>query len=200
LSDPAIAFTMYLGVSGTHGGWNQPPYGGGDCLGYIPTRDGILNSPGDPAKPLLKVTIDGIKDGTSNTLMVGERPPSVDLNFGWWFAGAGYDGSSSRGTAGTGDVLLGSRDSEMACSGTITDGQGNAVTSCSQANVGFKPGTINNPCDQTHFWSFHSGGANFLNGDGSVRFLNYSVDPNASMTSVFVYLCTRDGGEVVTLP
>ena len=31
-----IAFTMYLGVLGTHGGWNQPPYGGGGSLGYIP--------------------------------------------------------------------------------------------------------------------------------------------------------------------
>jgi hypothetical protein len=28
-----------------------------------------------------------IADGTSNTLMVGERPPSRDLWYGWWFAG-----------------------------------------------------------------------------------------------------------------
>jgi prepilin-type processing-associated H-X9-DG protein len=122
------------------------------------------------------------------------------LYYGWWFAGAGYDGSSSRGTAGTGDVLLGARDSEMACDGAITDGNGNSLSNCPQGNVGLKPGNINNPCDQTHFWSFHSGGANFLNGDGSVRFLNYNIDPDASMTSVFVALCTRDGGEAVTLP
>jgi prepilin-type N-terminal cleavage/methylation domain-containing protein/prepilin-type processing-associated H-X9-DG protein len=195
--DVDIAFTGYLGVLGTHGGWNQPPYGGGDALGYIPTRDGILNSSGDPAKPLLKVRILDITDGTSNTMMVGERPPSKDLNYGWWFAGAGYDGSSSRGTGGTMDVLLGSRDREA--SFNILDYDGTSV-SCPQTNVGLKPGDINNPCHQTHFWSFHTGGANFLRGDGSVIFLNYSIDPGSGDHDLFVALCTRNGGEAVTMP
>jgi hypothetical protein len=30
-----------------------------------------------------------ITDGLSNTLMVGERPPSSDFQYGWWYAGAG---------------------------------------------------------------------------------------------------------------
>ena len=192
-----IAFTMYLGVHGTHGGWNQPPYGGGGALGYTPTRNGILNSCGDPVKPLLKVKILDITDGSSNTLMVGERPPSIDLNYGWWFAGAGYDGSSIRGTAGTMDVLLGSRDREATFN--ITDYNGNPVT-CAQTFVGLKQGDIINPCHQAHFWSFHSGGANFLLGDGSVRFLSYSIDPGSGDTDLFVALCTRNGGEVGILP
>ena len=33
----------------------------------------MLNSCGDPAKPLLKITMMDVTDGTSNTLMVGER-------------------------------------------------------------------------------------------------------------------------------
>jgi prepilin-type N-terminal cleavage/methylation domain-containing protein len=32
-----------------------------------------------------------ISDGTSNTLLVGERPPSTDERFGWWYAGWGQN-------------------------------------------------------------------------------------------------------------
>jgi len=192
-----IAFTMYLGVQGTHGGWNQPPYGGGGDLGYIPTRDGVLNSPGDPALPLMTVRVTDIADGTSNTLMVGERPPSKDLNYGWWFSGAGYDGSSVRGTGGTMDVILGSRDKEATFN--ISDYNGNAV-SCPQNNVGLKPGDINDPCHQSHFWSFHSGGSNFLRADASVIFLTYGIDPGSGPNDLFVALCTRNGGEATTMP
>lgn len=34
-----------------------------------------------------KVRIGDIYDGTSNTFIVGERPPSAQGNFGWWYAG-----------------------------------------------------------------------------------------------------------------
>ena len=37
-----------------------------------------------------RVKMAGVTDGTSNTLLLGERPPSKSLFFGWWFAGAGY--------------------------------------------------------------------------------------------------------------
>jgi prepilin-type processing-associated H-X9-DG protein len=45
-----------------------------------------------------------------------------------------------------------------------------------------------------HFWSPHSGGANFLFADGSVRLLRYGADPILSA------LATRAGGEVMTVP
>ena len=67
---PWHALTSYLGVEGT----NQR------------SRDGVLylNS---------SVRFAEITDGLSNTLLVGERPPSVDFYVGWWYAGAGqYDG------------------------------------------------------------------------------------------------------------
>jgi prepilin-type processing-associated H-X9-DG protein len=43
------------------------------------------------------------------------------------------------------------------------------------------------------FWSLHPGGCNFLFCDGSVRFIKETVNPR-----VFSYLSTRAGGEVVS--
>ncbi len=151
-----IAFTAYLGVSGIRGD-NET---GSDKSGSLFWRS--------------KVRITDIKDGTSNTFLVGERPPSKDLYYGWWFAGAGYDGS------GTGDVVLGARDVRYA-----------VAIGCPTSKVGFQPGNLRDNCDQAHFWSLHDGGANWLMGDASVRFTTYAAD------SQLPALCTRDGGEVI---
>jgi len=43
--------------------------------------------------------------------------------------------------------------------------------------------------------SFHASGANFVLGDGSVRFLSDDLDPN-----VFVASASRNGDEQATLP
>jgi prepilin-type N-terminal cleavage/methylation domain-containing protein/prepilin-type processing-associated H-X9-DG protein len=113
-------------------------------------------------------------DGTSNTAMVGERPPSADMEYGWWFAGAGYDGS------GTGDVVLGARENGYA-----------AALGCPASKVGLQPGGVNTTCDQVHFWSFHTGGANFLMADGHVRFVTYAGN------AVLPAMCSYKGGESV---
>ncbi len=115
-----------------------------------------------------------ITDGTSNTILVGERPPSVDLIYGWWFAGAGWDGS------GVGDVVLGAREYGYA-----------SAMGCSAAYVGLQPGTIQNPCDQVHFWSMHTSGANFLMADGSARFVKYGGN------TILPQMATIAGGEAV---
>ena len=60
---------------------------------------------------------------------------------------------------------------------------------------------------QYGFRSFHPGGANFLFGDGSVKFLKASIDmgapswdPSGIANNIGVYrkLSTRTGGEVIT--
>jgi prepilin-type N-terminal cleavage/methylation domain-containing protein len=176
-----IAFTEYEGMAAFRQPW-----------AYM----GSLHTPAEKSDGVLyfrsKVRVTDITDGTSNTFLVGERPPSVDLYYGWWFAGAGYDGS------GRGDVVLGPREYDYAASITASDG----ATPCNAAYppnglVGFQPGTIQNPCDQTHFWSQHTGGANFLRGDASVRFVSYAVDNATNPTSTFTALCTRNEGEVI---
>jgi prepilin-type N-terminal cleavage/methylation domain-containing protein/prepilin-type processing-associated H-X9-DG protein len=151
-----VAFTSYLGVSGSPSGDFAHKPGNGILYWTSKTR-------------LLQIT-----DGTSNTVMVGERPPSIDLYYGWWFAGAGYDGS------GTGDVVLGSTETGYA-----------AALGCPASKAAFQDGDVHNSCDQVHFWSLHTGGSNFCLGDGSVRWISYAS------ANVFPALCTKDGGDEV---
>ena len=121
-----------------------------------------------------QIRLTDIVDGTSNTFLAGERPPSSNLWYGWWFAGAGYDGS------GVGDVLLGSLETNYA-----------SALGCAGSYVQFQAGNLNNYCDQAHWWSPHIGGANFSMCDGSSRFINYNS------ASVLPGLATRNGSEVI---
>lgn len=148
-------YTFYLGVEGT----NQK------------ANDGVLYLDS-------KVRLSEIADGTSNTLMVGERPPSADGVLGWWYAGWGQakDGSA--------EMILGAR--EIATHYSLKN--------CPPDSNRFRPGRRDKQCDALHFWSLHFHGTHFLFADGSVRFLNYSAD------NILPALATRAGGEAVTLP
>jgi prepilin-type N-terminal cleavage/methylation domain-containing protein/prepilin-type processing-associated H-X9-DG protein len=181
-----VAFTGYLAVSGPDMySWSKDP----SLSFYGRQTRGILVSTNkfDPAISNREVPVSNrgihinhIQDGSSNTLMVGERPPSADLVFGWWFAGAGYD------AAGAADVNMGVREiAEPGLSG---------YPDCPRGPYNFRAGNINNNCDMFHFWSFHVGGSNFVMGDGSVRFIAYSADP------VMPAMSTIAGGEVFTAP
>jgi prepilin-type N-terminal cleavage/methylation domain-containing protein/prepilin-type processing-associated H-X9-DG protein len=118
-----------------------------------------------------------ITDGTSNTLAVGERPPSSDGTLGWWYAGWGLY------REGTADLHLGVRELNLA----------RRLRGCPRGPYHFATGNLDNKCDALHFWSLHPGGAHFLFADGSVRFLSYSAD------SILPALATRAGGEAVSL-
>jgi len=149
------AFTSYFGVEGT----NQ----------FL--KDGTLFLDSN-------IRFSDISDGTSNTLLAGERPASsADERYGWWYAGIGQN------REGSADMVLGVREVRF----------GNLDYGCVRGPYHFGPGRTTNPCDLLHFWSLHAGGgANFLFADGTVRFLSYSADP------MMPALATRAGGEPIS--
>jgi prepilin-type N-terminal cleavage/methylation domain-containing protein/prepilin-type processing-associated H-X9-DG protein len=156
-----VASTSYLGVNGTD--WEK--------------RDGVFFL--DSA-----IRFADIGDGTSNTLMIGERPASPDFWYGWWYAGFGQQGTGSC------DMLLGVRERKAPPLPGVTT----YLEDCPDGPYQFEAGKHGRQCDTLHFWSYHPGGAVFALCDGSVRLISY--DANEIMPA----LATRDGGETVVVP
>jgi prepilin-type processing-associated H-X9-DG protein len=161
-----FATTDYVAIIG----WDY--YSGSNLPGspaYTIDKQGIMT----PWHPGVRFT--DVTDGLSNTLLIGERPPGADLDWGWWVNGGN-------------DVMAGVANVHRQYS---TDQNGNP---CPPPPYYFKPpeqGGVANPCSNNHLYSMHTGGANFAFGDGSVRFISYSA------SQVLLALSTYAGGEVV---
>jgi prepilin-type N-terminal cleavage/methylation domain-containing protein/prepilin-type processing-associated H-X9-DG protein len=172
-----IQFTAYLGCNGiNHRASAQNGTKATNTAQWGALVPVAVISP-NSSKP--GTTIGDITDGTSNTFLVGERTMSHSQEFGWGYAGWGVSGNSDC------DTLMGVNELNDGGSGTESD-------SCPAGPYAFTPGDLNNPCDQFHFWSLHTAGANFLFADGSVHFLPYGTN-----NTVMQALGTRAGGEVV---
>jgi prepilin-type processing-associated H-X9-DG protein len=149
-----VALTSYVGVLGTD----------------FVARDGILYF--DSA-----VSMGQITDGNAHTVLIGERPPTSDCYYGWWYTGYGQAGSGSP------DMLLGVRERNM-----VYDA---ALPPCDSGPYHFQPGRLDDDSHRFHFWSLHSGGAHFAFADASVHFLRYASD------AILPALATRGGGDSV---
>lgn len=126
------------------------------------------------------VRLANARDGASNTIAVGERPPPNTLQAGQWYTYLGKAGTF--GTLYGPDVLLALNPPDR------------PSDPCSSGAGLLGPGDINNPCDRKHFWSLHPGGGNFALADGSVRFFALAdADVLPAMASI-------NGGESVSLP
>lgn len=139
-----------------------------------------------------------ITDGTSNTILVGERPAVQPYVFGWWYAGVGQFEPNRLGPANSNlqqrlqfqGVFTGSAAHTLGAAELNRQSSGySAYDNCPPGPYRYGPGSQDNPCDAFHFWSLHPGGAHFLFGDGSVHFLSYGIGGN------LVKLATRAGGE-----
>ncbi len=131
-----------------------------------------------------RVRATDVTDGLSNTLLAVERPPvmmGVLWGWGWW------ESSSAA------DVSIGMKVTVWL-----------KHTSCGTSPQYFGPGAASadlvsfqgDPtfCHANHSWSFHSGGANALMGDGAVRFVGYSA------STILPALATIHSGEGPLLP
>ena len=169
LPNPVSTYTS--GGTTYYFGMNSYGANGGTRSWYISsmTTDGVfyINS---------RVSIPGIRDGSSNTLLFGERfhfdPAYTNIaNLGGW-AWANYNAPE--------DYILST-----------------CVPINYQLPAGTKTGAPNYPEDDRAcaFGSGHTGGANFCMADGSVQFLADSLP-----LPILNALGTRNGGEVVQIP
>jgi prepilin-type processing-associated H-X9-DG protein len=119
-------------------------------------------------------SVQGIKDGTSNTVMVGEAKQAMCSTYFGARWGAGV---------------------HTAVHGYVPD---------FRFHINYPAGLDRTLCYTTNttlqrlqyawgFGSWHAGGANFVMGDGSVRFL-----PDSMSFPIFQAMCSMNGGEVVS--
>ena len=167
-SNPKAACTSYLGVSGRD---SYKDTGGQDGMIFV-------NS---------KVNMGQVTDGTSNTLLLGERTAAANLLYGWQWAGAGDN------IQGETDVVLGVHERIAVDWGADPN---NYETDF------FRRGTDNDPQNlhRFHFFSSHPGGGNWAMADGSTHFLSYDLDrglngSNGNPETILGKLSTRNGGE-----
>ena len=165
-------YSVPTGVLGTFANIAYASYPGGAGG----SREGILQAAGTGGRVSSPAAV---MDGLSNTFLLGERVGGVIIFNNQrqpLTVPAPYPGLNGGGWA---DFLNG----EHWTGGSLYDGtfgvQGPCAVNCTNARG-------------AGFYSFHSGGAHFLMGDGAVRFVSANV---AAIT--FASLITRGKGEVV---
>jgi prepilin-type N-terminal cleavage/methylation domain-containing protein/prepilin-type processing-associated H-X9-DG protein len=178
----STSLSAYLGVNGINlWAWSTTPRPQELRGVFVPTNKYRRDTGECEIRASMQGTCLGeISDGTSNTLLVGERPPGHSLDYGWAFGCSGQD------YMGTLDSTLGVNEVNLKTTGIPE------IDACPYGPYPFSRGRIDNPCDQFHYYSLHPGGANFLFADGSVHFLSYGVK-----NEVMRALATMAGGEVI---
>jgi prepilin-type N-terminal cleavage/methylation domain-containing protein/prepilin-type processing-associated H-X9-DG protein len=161
---PTSHYVAIMGPKGTNPATGLPyqVLTGGTQGGYA--KQGILS-------PVTDTTLEGIPDGTSNTLMIGEQS---------WLGANGY----RAWTRGCSPLITspGSSSSDQSCG---------AVRNVANAlNTVPYNASLQNFNDNS-LGSNHSGGANMGMGDGSVHFIRASID-----LGVLLSMASKDGGEV----
>jgi len=159
------AITNYLGVAGYATTGNRISVTSGTS--FPGNRQGIF-------WPNSDTTMAKIKDGTSNTFIMGEFRPSIMSDIGWGTSGSCFDNRCSPWVRG---ITL--------------EGSGFIKTMRYGPNQIFPKTAYIDDWTALPFSSDHAGGVQMLNADGSVVFISDNIDIN-----LWRYLGTRDGGEV----
>lgn len=158
------AFTWYVGVFSCPANFND---------GIIVDDSGLRNP--------LRISRTAVTDGLSNTIMIAERPPSADGQWGWW------------------DTPVQSLDTISAVKGRAYPSRWGLNGACPDPAI-YKFGNYLDPCAFNTVWSCHRQGANFCMGDGSVRTISYAVGTQSvGSITLLEALATRSGREVTPL-
>jgi prepilin-type N-terminal cleavage/methylation domain-containing protein len=161
---PARALTSYCAVSGNDEWSESGFYGSNATNGMFAVVSWIGNTAAltNPGTKMAACT-----DGLSNTTIVGERPAASDRSWGSW-----------RGSDFNSVLANPNRESSI-------------ITGCPDPAY-FRPDVITNRCAATHYWSLHTGGGNWLMGDGGVRYYTYPAG-----TTTLPMMASINGGEVI---
>jgi prepilin-type N-terminal cleavage/methylation domain-containing protein/prepilin-type processing-associated H-X9-DG protein len=158
----AYGFTWYVGV------FSSPSYQNNGIL----VDDSRL-----PSK--YTVTTTSITDGSSNTVLLAERPPPADGQWGWW------------------DSACCIQDGISAVRGDRSIYSSGINGTCPDPAV-YQMGDVRDNCSFNALWSFHSQGGNFGMGDGSVRTITYEAGNLAAAgMTLLEALASRSGNETV---
>jgi prepilin-type N-terminal cleavage/methylation domain-containing protein/prepilin-type processing-associated H-X9-DG protein len=152
--------TSYVGVTGNDEGSAAGSGAAKNGVFHVDVFNDPTNMTGNKG-----TRIADISDGTSLTVMVGERPASADRYWGFW-SFSDYD------------ALL-----------ALPNWDSRPYPGCALPGY-FSPGKVTDNCSSTHYWSFHTGGGNWLMADGSVNFLQYKVG-----ATILPMMASRNGGE-----
>ena len=123
--------------------------------------DGARNLSGVMARMYADISFAAVRDGLSNTIFVGEQIPECrDHHGGWWH----YNGMGNAHASTSTPINI-----FTTCDVDQPDAirKGHPFTNCT------------NPCNWNLSWSFksrHPQGCQFVFGDGSVHFINQSVN------------------------
>ena len=178
-------YTFAMGSYGGNGGTGGTCYRFYNyCNNIVPQiANGMFFETGPYSAPVAGQTplnFANVTDGTSNTLLFGERSHYDPVFDAWANANSDEPIEQYGGWHSSGGLAI--VDSTMTTYAPL-----NYRTNTSQ--TGFACMRL------SAFGSLHPGGANFALVDGSVRFLSQTINP-----TTYQALCTPAGGEVVTLP
>lgn len=159
---PEYGFTWYVGVYSNSGTLNN---------GIIVDDSNL--------KSKFTVSANSVIDGLSHTILMTERPPAADGNFGWW------------------DSRCCTEDNISPVKGTNRPFSSGSFGNCPNPAY-FQFGNYLDNCAFNAIWSCHREGANFFMADGSVRTMPYHIAREAvGTTTLLEALASRSGSEVI---
>jgi prepilin-type N-terminal cleavage/methylation domain-containing protein len=166
-------------------GWGGVPFAGTDYVGIEGTDYSATGSNQGIINMFNAIKVSRVTDGTSNTVMIGERPYSFDVYWGWW-SYFQYDTTSGSANSFT---ITGINNNGVSHNYAMQL-NGSPCPNTPPYHFGDGPNDVASPCSWNQLWSAHPGrGGHFIFADGSVRWIGYSAK------LVVVSLSTYAGNE-----